>query len=374
MWFLLIACNAPPDVAGPHFSATASRRVRTFEVNCRGGGDFSTIDAALDHARSGDVLMVAPCTYEGSIHFNGRSVQIVSTDGPDQTTIVATPGKPVIKVNDGEDAGTLVQGFTLTGGGGPLERAIEVQFSSLTLRDVVVSGNGGLDILYSNAGHVLVEGATFAADNTPTDGNLVHDRRGMTVLKDSTVHCGAAAVGYQSEHGAAFVDGSTFDCPGHTGVDVYHSDGRVQRTVIDGLLRVENEALEQYERTIVEDDVTFRNTVSVGEVTAVASPVRIEGSIVTGAACGVRSEGSTIAIVRSDLWGNGTDTCGDTASISSEGTFSADPKFRGAGDFHLAAGSPCMDAGPAGAGYADPDGSPNDVGAYGGPLSLGGGW
>ena len=40
-------------------------------------------------------------------------------------------------------------------------------------------------------------------------------------------------------------------------------------------------------------------------------------------------------------------------------------------DFHLQPGSPCIDAGNPATQYNDPDGSINDMGAYGGP---GGDW
>ena len=50
-------------------------------------------------------------------------------------------------------------------------------------------------------------------------------------------------------------------------------------------------------------------------------------------------------------------------------SFTDSPYFvRGnAGDFRLADWSPCIDAGSPGSGFMDPDGTTNDVGAYGGP-------
>src|SRR5688572_29767633 len=156
MWFLLGCLSPSPELA----VQPKGRVFRTLTVDCNGSGRYPSILAALDDARSGDVISVAPCTYEGSIHFKGKSVTIQSTAGPGVTTIVGTPGEPVVKVNDGEGRGTVVAGFTLTGGGGDAERSIEVQFSSLVLRDDIVTGNTGTETLYSNAGHVIVERTT----------------------------------------------------------------------------------------------------------------------------------------------------------------------------------------------------------------------
>jgi hypothetical protein len=328
---------------------------------------------------------VAPCTYDG-FSFAGKSVRIASVGGAAVTTIVAEPGEPAVKVKHGEGAGTVLEGFTITGGGGEDEPAIEVDFSALTLRDDIVSGNGGTVTLYSHYGHVLVDGTVFEA-NTPSEGMVIQERRGMTVLKSSVVRCGTAAIGYMTEHAAAFADQSTFDCPGATGVEVYHSDGRVERSVIDGLLVVDNEEVEA-EHTVIEDSVllggaslrlslvTLRNLVSTGPITMVDASVSLEGSIVTGATCGLEATSSTVTVRSSDFWGNVADTCGMVSPVGADGSISADPRFAdaAAGDFRITSGSPCVDTGPEGFGYADPDGSPNDMGAYGGPLSLGGGW
>lgn len=57
-----------------------------------------------------------------------------------------------------------------------------------------------------------------------------------------------------------------------------------------------------------------------------------------------------------------------------EGNINQNPLFAGpaSGDFHLQAGSPCVNTGDPAAAYNDPDSTPNDMGAYGGPGSASG--
>jgi hypothetical protein len=59
---------------------------------------------------------------------------------------------------------------------------------------------------------------------------------------------------------------------------------------------------------------------------------------------------------------------GQTISAGAH-SFTDSPYFiqGNAGDFRLASWSPCIDAGAPGSGFMDPDGTTNDVGAYGGP-------
>jgi parallel beta-helix repeat protein len=67
-----------------------------------------------------------------------------------------------------------------------------------------------------------------------------------------------------------------------------------------------------------------------------------------------------------DVWGNGTNYHYCSAG---PGSISEDPVYvdETNGDYHLDTGSPCIDAGNPAAQYNDPDGSRNDMGAYGGP-------
>ncbi|MDY6834576.1 MAG: NosD domain-containing protein [Chloroflexota bacterium] len=72
-----------------------------------------------------------------------------------------------------------------------------------------------------------------------------------------------------------------------------------------------------------------------------------------------------------DVWENNTnyfdnDKPGSFTPQPGTGEISEDPLFED-DDYHLSEGSPCIDAGHPGPEFSDPDGTRNDMGAYGGP-------
>ena len=78
-------------------------------------------------------------------------------------------------------------------------------------------------------------------------------------------------------------------------------------------------------------------------------------------------QSSVPALSYNDVYGNVTDYWPST--LAHPNSLSADPLFVGDGDWRLAAGSPGINAGNPAPEYNDPDGSGNDMGAYGGPGS-----
>ena len=84
--------------------------------------DQTTIQAAIDAAAINDTVLVAPGTYTGDgnrdISFNGKNLVLMSETGA-ETTIIdcqasSTDMHYAIKLANGEDTTSLIDGFTIT--------------------------------------------------------------------------------------------------------------------------------------------------------------------------------------------------------------------------------------------------------------------
>jgi len=86
--------------------------------------DYPTIQAGIDASVDGDTVLVAPGTYTGEgnrdIDFKGKAITVKSEEGP-QACIIDCQGSEDEQhrgfyFHNGEDANSVVQGFTITNG------------------------------------------------------------------------------------------------------------------------------------------------------------------------------------------------------------------------------------------------------------------
>ncbi len=104
------------------------------------GGTWADIQGAVDAAPNRGVVQVCPGTYVEFLDVSGKDVTIASTDGADDTIVVAPePGRSVLLVTSSGDA-TII-GLTLTGGAAENGGGAACVGADLALVDSVVTGN-----------------------------------------------------------------------------------------------------------------------------------------------------------------------------------------------------------------------------------------
>lgn len=88
-------------------AAAATRRVPA---------DHPTIQAAINAASSGDIIVVSAGTYTENIDFRGKAVTLESADGPAATIIDGGNARCVVQFATGETSATVISGFTIQNG------------------------------------------------------------------------------------------------------------------------------------------------------------------------------------------------------------------------------------------------------------------
>lgn len=158
--------------------------------------EFATIQLAIDASTDGDTVLVAPGTYNETIDYRGREISVVSSGGPDVTTIDANGSGPVVLLARGEGSGTLLEGFTLTGGTGRLKGgstyggAIVGRDGAPTLR-----GNVLIDNAATFGGGIAYAGGAPVIENNEIRTNRADDGGGIWIREGAPTLVGNLITG-----------------------------------------------------------------------------------------------------------------------------------------------------------------------------------
>jgi parallel beta-helix repeat protein len=214
------------------WAPTSSRAATIISVP----GDYPTIQAAIDAAADGDTIRVSPGTYFETIDYDSKAITVESVAGPEGTIIDAGQSGPVATVvtmaaTTGQTP--VLRGFTIqngygfpdaggidTTGGSPLIEGnriidnegctgvgIAARFSGATIRDNVIARNrqvscgggvGGGGIMVGGAGTVTIEGNTIEDNSSGSGGGIALASAGTPEITDNIIrgnHGGGAGGG-----------------------------------------------------------------------------------------------------------------------------------------------------------------------------------
>jgi len=317
---------------------------------------WATIQYAADAVVAGDMVHVAPGTYKGAISSDASgtsSARIVFVSDTKWGAKIRTTGVDTAWNNDGDYVS--IQGFDVSGDGrtGILNNGSYGFITGNYVHDIPANNtgsNGGSGINtgdYGSSGTVIMDNRVQRIGNytNPDDSHSVQgiyiSNAKVTVQNNIVgqieaygIHCWHAAVGGTITNNVVFASGAS-------GVVV--GDGDSPGGVVA-------------DNFVVSNNILLKNT-DYG--------INNSGSV-----------GTHNQYLNNCISGNGRGDTDLDSGNTATGTVTADPQFvnfqlDGTGDYHLKAGSPCIDAGiQTGAPTTDMDGTPRpqaggyDIGAY----------
>ncbi len=141
--------------------------------------DQPTIQAGIDAAGEGDIVLVAPGTYTGTgnrnLDFGGTNMTVMSESGAAQTIIDCEGADVAFYIHTGEDSTSIIRGFTMANGIGGNGAGIVVYDSAATIENCIFSNNtasmNGGGIYYGYAPSLgFIRNCVFFGNSAPYRG------------------------------------------------------------------------------------------------------------------------------------------------------------------------------------------------------------
>jgi parallel beta-helix repeat protein len=381
--------------------------------------DYQSIQTAIDSAKDGDIIVVAPGIYQQNIDFKGKEVSLRSQNPDDRETINATVIEakdpyPTITFKNGEGKGVVLEGFTIRNELG--HRAIHIEWSSPVVTNNIISGNTGGGIWCGRSHSPLIKNNVIGSNIVQNVGGGIECYLSSPIIENNTIANNKAGQGagihvwfsspailhntivrnevrfdpthtsYSYVGGGIFIDHFSIASVKDNVIHANYGGGiyldSFSNALIAGNIITQNQApggggikmfLDCYpdiRNNVISGNLAERGAgigvdfscPIIAHNTIADNIADVEGS---GIACYSKS---TIFIINTILWNESDDIYLDEFSEAivtysdvrygwpGEGNISKDPHFIGAGDYHLHPSSPCIDKGTAAGVYADIDG------------------
>jgi parallel beta-helix repeat protein len=256
--------------------------------------DYQTIQAAINAAQPGDLILIAPGTYKEnltirkSIELRGADVGVIVDGSRARNT-------PTILIQRTRDV--VIQNLEITGG----RRGIQVERS----RDVIIKNNliqknrrQGILVTDNSQGTQIIENKIF--DTAPDEGNvlgngiILNGDKNAQVLKNFIAR--SAWSGLRLLSAVAHIEGNTFEENQYYGIEIWPNwvdspDVPSQATVLDNALKgnvragifITEESIAVIENNQILDTARDRdNQYGHGVWVADGAQVSLTGDIVTG--------------------------------------------------------------------------------------------
>jgi hypothetical protein len=171
---------------------------------------YSSIQAAIDAATTGDVIEVAPCTHYETVDFNGMAITVRSFDPTDwedvnSTVIDANGANYGVYFHNSETSSSKLKGFTITGAD---MHGIYCYNASPTISDCNVTANGsstadGAGMFNDYYSSPTVTNCIFANNTADWGGAMYNDDHSSPtvtscVFSKNTANDGAGMLNYDN--------------------------------------------------------------------------------------------------------------------------------------------------------------------------------
>ena len=306
--------------------------------------DYPTIQAAINAASTADTVLVSPGTYFENLDFRGKAITVRSIAGPEVTIVDGHHAGAVVNFSSGEGPDSVIEGFTLQHGYSSWGSGISLFVTSPTITGNIIQYNDE-DIGYWGAG-------IGGWSSSPIiEQNLFRYNTG-----DSQYLTGVIAfVNFSSPLVANNIFVNNYCRAINMTLPTGNSPVVINNTIVGNPVGIHVDARVNTSGQFYFNNILFGN--SVGLEVVFGSPQNYPTWI-------------------NNLVSGGANYQGIPDQTGLNGNISADPLFADPAnaDFHLLAGSPCIDAGFNGAPLlpvTDFDGGPRIIpGQMNGPAIV----